>query len=65
MNFGKLATMKKQLIFTMVLTILFSGCTQIVTAPIKVAGAAVSTTIDVAGSAVHAVTGSDDEEEEK
>ena len=57
--------MKKQLIFTMVLTILFSGCTQIVTAPIKVAGAAVSTTIDVAGSAVHAVTGSDDEEEEK
>jgi hypothetical protein len=33
-----------------------SGCTQVVTAPIKVAGAAVSTTLDVAGSAAGAVT---------
>ena len=41
-----------------------SGCTQIVTAPIKIAGAAVSATIDVAGSAAHAVAGSDDEEKE-
>ncbi|GEM_PF-1474338 len=40
-----------------------SGCTQVVTAPIHVTGAVVSTTIDVAGSAVHAVAGSDDEEE--
>ena len=44
--------------------VLMSGCTQIVTAPIKIAGAAVSTTIDVAGSAAHAVVGSDDDEKE-
>ena len=42
-----------------------SGCTQVVTAPIKIAGAVVSTTIDVAGSAAHAVTGSDDDEEKE
>ncbi len=44
--------------------VLISGCTQVVTAPIKLAGAAVSTTIDVAGSAAHAVVGSDDDENE-
>jgi len=38
-----------------------SGCTQIVTAPIKIAGAAVGATIDVAGSAVGAVAGGSDE----
>jgi len=42
---------------------MLSGCTQVVTAPIHVTGAVVSTTIDVAGSAVHAVAGSDDDEE--
>lgn len=41
-----------------------SGCTQIVTAPIKIAGAAVGATIDVAGSAAHAVVGSDDEKDD-
>ena len=40
-----------------------SGCTQLVTAPISIAGAAVGATIDVAGSAVGAVVGSDDEDE--
>ena len=44
--------------------ILLSGCTQVVTAPIYVTGAVVSTTIDVAGSAVHAVAGSSDDEKE-
>jgi len=44
--------------------ILMSGCTQIVTAPIKIVGATAGAAIDVAGSAVGAVTGSDDEEEE-
>ena len=44
--------------------VFMSGCTQVVTAPIKIAGAAVSTTFDVAGSAAHAVVGSDDEENE-
>lgn len=49
----------------LLITILFlSGCTQVVTAPVYVAGAAVSTTIDVAGATVDAVT-DDDEEEEK
>ena len=43
--------------------LLLSGCTQVVTAPIYVAGAVVSTTIDVTGSAVGAVVGSDDEDE--
>ncbi|MDM5271180.1 hypothetical protein PGH07_03235 [Sulfurovum sp. zt1-1] len=44
------------------ITLLFlSGCTQVVTAPVYVAGAAVSTTIDVAGATVDAV--SDDEDE--
>ena len=41
--------------------VLLSGCTQVVTAPIKIAGAAVSTTIDITGSAVGAVVGSDDD----
>jgi hypothetical protein len=35
-----------------------SGCTQVVTAPIKIAGTAVSTTFDVA----HAVVGSSDDD---
>jgi len=36
--------------------ILLSGCTQVITAPISVAGSVTSATIDVAGSAVGAVT---------
>lgn len=40
-----------------------SGCTQVVTAPISIAGSVVGATIDVTGSAVGAVVGSDDEEE--
>ena len=36
--------------------ILLSGCTQVVTAPISIAGSVTSATIDVAGSAVGAVT---------
>ncbi len=40
-----------------------SGCTQVVTAPISIAGSVVGATIDVTGSAVGAVIGSDDEEE--
>ena len=44
--------------------ILLSGCTQVVTAPISIVGSVASTTIDVAGSAVGAVAGSDDEDED-
>lgn len=39
--------------------ILLSGCTQVVTAPISIAGSAVGATIDVAGSTVSAVTPGD------
>jgi len=47
----------KTLLVTSTLTLLLlSGCTQIVTAPIALAGSAASATIDVAGSAVGAVT---------
>jgi len=56
--------MRKLTILLMMIMILMSGCTQIVTAPIKIAGTAVSTTFDVAGSAAHAIAGSDDEEKE-
>ena len=54
--------MKK--LFILILSIsIFSGCTEIVTAPIKLAGTAVSTTFDVVGSAAHAVIGSDDSDD--
>jgi len=42
----------------------FSGCTQIVTAPIYVAGAVVSTSIDVTGSAVGAVIDASSDEKD-
>ena len=41
------------------------GCTQVVTAPIAITGAAVSATIDVTGSAVGAIVSSDEEEEKE
>jgi len=48
--------------------LLFSGCTQVVTAPVKLAGAVVSTTFDVAGAAggavVNTVTGGSDDKDE-
>ncbi|MDD3592435.1 MAG: hypothetical protein PHO65_07325 [Sulfurovum sp.] len=54
----------KKLTLTLSIAFLFlSGCTQVVTAPIYVAGAVVSTSIDVAGATVNAVT--DDDEEKK
>jgi len=54
-------------IFAAIAALFFiSGCTQIVTAPISLAGTAVSTTLDVAGSAggavVNTVTGGDNED---
>jgi uncharacterized protein YceK len=41
---------------------LLTGCTQIITAPIKVAGAITGAAIDIGAAGVHAVTGSDDED---
>ena len=43
---------------------IFSSCTQVVTAPIYVAGAIVSTTIDVTGSAVGVVIDANSDEED-
>ena len=50
--------------------IFFSGCTQVVTAPISVAGSVAGAAIDVTGSAVSAAvdiasSGDDETEEEK
>jgi len=51
----------KNLLFIILALLAINGCTQIVTAPVSLAGAAVSTTLDVAGSAggavVNTVTG--------
>jgi len=52
---------------TLLTLICLSGCTQVVTAPISIAGSAVSATVDVAGSVAGAavdVATSDDEEKE-
>ena len=58
--------MKNIYIYTLFILVLLSGCTQVVTAPIAIAGSAVSATVDVAGSvagaAVDVVTSDDDEE---
>ena len=43
--------------------VLLSGCTQVVTAPIEIAGSVVGTTIDVADATIDAVSDSDDEDE--
>ncbi len=58
-------SLKKLTIVSIIILVLLSGCTQVVTAPIYIAGAVVSTTIDVTGSAVHAVVGSEDDEKEE
>lgn len=47
--------MKKIAFYLITTLVIFSGCTQLVTAPISVAGSVASATIDVAGSAVSAV----------
>jgi uncharacterized protein YceK len=54
--------MKKFSIYILIGLVL-SGCTQVVTAPIKVTGAVVSSTIDVVGATAHAVAGSDDDDD--
>ena len=50
--------------FSLVLLTIFfvSGCTQIVTAPIKVVGAVAGAAIDVTATGVKAVAGSDDDD---
>ncbi|CAA6816346.1 MAG: Unknown protein [uncultured Sulfurovum sp.] len=53
----------KQLSLIAIVLILASGCTQIITAPIKVVGAVAGATIDVGAAGVRAVAGSDDEDD--
>ncbi|MDD2451365.1 MAG: hypothetical protein PHU67_05585 [Sulfurovum sp.] len=54
--------MKNIVSITVIVLLFLSGCTQVVTAPIYVAGAVVTTTIDVAGAAADTVTDDEDEE---
>lgn len=55
--------MKKNILTVLILiNLLFSSCTQIITAPIEIAGATASAVIDIAGSTVHAVAGNDDDD---
>jgi uncharacterized protein YceK len=61
--------MKKNILLLIPVLMFVSGCTQVVTAPISIAGSAVGATVGAAGSVVgatvNAVTSDDDEEEEK
>jgi len=56
--------MKKSTLYLLIGSVLLSGCTQVVTAPISIAGSVAGATIDVAGSTVDAVSSSDEEEQE-
>lgn len=53
---------KRSTLCWIIILILISGCTQVVTAPIDVAGSVVGATIDVAGATANAVTDSEEEE---
>ncbi len=55
---------KTSTLYSIIILALLSGCTQVVTAPIAIVGSVASATIDVAGSAVDAVSDSDDEDED-
>lgn len=57
--------LKNALLLTILTFVFLTGCTQVVTAPIHVAGAVVTTTIDIAGATVDAVTDDDEDEKEK
>ena len=65
-NTGKhyMPNLKASTLYLLIILVLLSGCTQVVTAPIDLAGSVVGTTIDVADATVDAVTDSDDEEDE-
>ena len=55
----------KKFLLLIVTIFIFTGCTQVVTAPISLVGSAASATLDVAGSAggavVNTVTGGSDD----
>ena len=47
----------KKTIILLILSLFINGCTQIVTAPISIAGSVVGATIDVGAAGVRAVAG--------
>jgi uncharacterized protein YceK len=53
----------KHFSFILMIIIFMSGCTQIITAPIKIVGAVAGAAIDVGAAGVRAVAGSDDEDD--
>ena len=55
-------TFKRSTLYWIIILILISGCTQVVTAPIDIAGSVVGATIDVADATADAVTDSEEEE---
>jgi len=55
----------KNVSLVLLTAMLLSGCTQVITAPIKVVGAVAETAIDVTAAGVNAVAGSDDDDKEK
>ena len=54
--------LKKSILYSIIILVFLPGCTQVVTAPIAVAGSVVGATIDVADAAVDAVSDEDEEE---
>jgi len=53
----------KQFSLILITIVFMSGCTQIITAPIKIVGAVAGASIDVTAAGVRAVAGSDDEDD--
>ena len=51
----------KYTLFLLLSLVFLNGCTQVITAPIKVVGAVAETAIDVGAAGVRAVTGGDDD----
>ena len=56
--------MKKQILFTLISIVLLSGCTQLITAPISIAGSVVSAGIDVTSAVVRAAIPDDEEDKD-
>ncbi len=56
----KLRIKMKKYIFILLSLLFLNGCTQIITAPISIAGSVVGATIDVGAAGVRAVAGGDD-----
>ena len=56
-------SLQKSTLYSIITLVLLSGCTQVVTAPIDIAGSVVGATIDVAGATVDAVTDDDEKED--